>query len=686
MSQGQIENFVITNLQTALQERLFPAVTVWNRLEGRPRTQNFDRALKAEIRDALWMITRQWQMGEYLGDDAGSPIFAKLHLATTELTQYRPDSHPAESFPQNIPLEAMVERRPLPFVQNGQPMALDLRLLMGRQWLKLLRTVTVSNADRDAYLTAYPIEEPDPNDPNDAAICAHPEAWAMVSAVAGKHLDGGKLYLYLKSAAGRLATDGITLSNPDPNFKQSIDDLGTRFVEWFEKLIFQPVELAGAPLEDATEPVGRDAWLPDRLEYQFTVAAPVGEPDAEGQQTQKVLSAQEYYHGRLDWYNFEVDPTPEASEAMDADPLDTDPRGTDTQTFIPTPLTFDGMPNTRWWTFEDRRTNFGDIKPDTSELAKLMLIEFGLIYANDWYLLPYPLKVGSIALIRGLAVTNVFGERLWIEAAGRGQDDAWQRWSMFTLNTKGFNDEPADTSLVILPTVPKIQEGKPLEQVTLIRDEVANMVWGIEKLVPLPTGQSKPGGEAAREFHKFLQLPFDAQIALLQARLAVLEAITPEDLTPAEAAELADIQDTLRDILPPDPQAPIRYQVMSSVPENWIPFIPVHQENDNRQIQLQRAAMPRILRGDPNPPLRVRPRTSLLRVGLETQPRTPYLLHEEEVPRAGVVVKQSMQRTRWNDGRVWTWLGTQKQTGRGEGSSGLAFDQIIDVPTKSTNA
>ena len=30
----------------------------------------------AEVRDALWMLTRQWQMGEFEGDDAGSPIEA----------------------------------------------------------------------------------------------------------------------------------------------------------------------------------------------------------------------------------------------------------------------------------------------------------------------------------------------------------------------------------------------------------------------------------------------------------------------------------------------------------------------------------------------------------------------------------------------------------------------------------
>lgn len=63
--------------------------------------------------------------------------------------------------------------------------------------------------------------------------------------------------------------------------------------------------------------------------------------------------------------------------------------------------------------------------------------------------------------------------------------------------------------------------------------------------------------------------------------------------------------------------AAVRYQAMNSVPENWIPFIPVHLPNNNREIQLQRAAMPRILVGDPNPAQKVQPLTSLLRQGLD---------------------------------------------------------------------
>ena len=53
------------------------------------------------------------------------------------------------------------------------------------------------------------------------------------------------------------------------------------------------------------------------------------------------------------------------------------------------------------------------------------------------------------------------------------------------------------------------------------------------------------------------------------------------------------------------------------------------------------------------------------------------------MPRAGVRVTQSFQRTRWSDGRAWVWLGVRKQTGRGEGSSGLAFDVARAIPPKA---
>src|SRR4051794_38063751 len=101
--------FRVGDMRLALSERRFPSVTMWNRLEGRPRTQDFQRALQAEVRDAVWMLTRQWQLGEFRGSDAGSPVFAKLRVDSSTLTRYRPgDAGPVGPFDQATPLEAQV--------------------------------------------------------------------------------------------------------------------------------------------------------------------------------------------------------------------------------------------------------------------------------------------------------------------------------------------------------------------------------------------------------------------------------------------------------------------------------------------------------------------------------------------------------------------------------------------------
>jgi hypothetical protein len=108
----------------------------------------------------------------------------------------------------------------------------------------------------------------------------------------------------------------------------------------------------------------------------------------------------------------------------------------------------------------------------------------------------------------------------------------------------------------------------------------------------------------------------------------------------------------------------------------------VHVEGDNREIQLQRSKMLRLIDGDHRAPEPIAPRSSLLREGLDQSPRRAYFVHEEEVLRAGIRVTQSFQRTRWTGGEVYVWLAASKQTGRGEGSSGLAFDQLSDVPER----
>ncbi|NER10048.1 hypothetical protein SAMN06265375_101420 [Muriicola jejuensis] len=600
-------------------ELSIPTITMWNRIEGRPRKDDFDRALKAEIRDPLWMLTKQWQMGEFKGDDAGSPILAKVLIDKRKLDKYQLADFKAQAYHNNIPLEGLVEQMPIPFEMENKMVSLDLRLMIGRHWLKMIKADALLSKK---YIAEYPIVAPgNPNAEVDDKILSHPEVWQKFAAVENRKMDGYTFYLFLKK--GGTQSDGFDDS-------ALIASHGKVFTDWFDSFFIQP------------EKGEEHAYLPSRLEYQFKVSTTENGKD-------KVYKAEEYYSGKLDWFNLSIDEKDVMGNITVPPKIkhQIPERNKNVFSFIPANIDYEGMPDTRWWKFEDRNTYLGDIKTDTTDISKLLFMEFTLLYANDWFLLPQEVTAGNIINLKGLAVTNCFGERTWIEPTGKGKDDDWHRWTMFTIDKKGKDLKEADYSLVMLPTVEKIQEGPALEKIAIIRDELANMVWAIELEVPLASGESKKGTEAARELVSFY------------------ERLYKNKVIPQAVGEV---------------DAQIRYEVMNSVPENWIPFIPVKVEGSNRQIQLRRASMPRIIPGmAPTPP--IKPRTSLLRFGLDGN-KAAYYIHEEEVPRAGIHVFKNYQRTRWYGGKVFKWLGIRKTVGRGEGSSGLSFDRILAKEAK----
>jgi hypothetical protein len=590
----------------ALLLRLFPTVVQWNRLEGQPRTHEMGRALAAEVRDALWMVTRQWQMGELDADDAGSPIGATIHVASNRLAKVQAGTAAPEAYDPRVPLEARAEMRPIALVRGTEKLHLDLRLELGRRFARMLAREGLA-AYEPAYRARYAFAVP-PEDRAGAGAHAHPEVLQLLSALAGRALDGGDLLIHLRTAGAR-ASDGVALADPDHG--RRLDALGDELRAWFARQHPEP-------------PAAGDAWLPARLEYGFSCAAASGGRD-------QVLSADGYPGGHLDWFAFDR-VAGALGEVAGAAP----PEASFTRSFIPTPVAFDGMPHPRYWQLEDAKVSFARVEPATTDLAKLLLLEFGLVYANDWFLLPIRLPVGALSRVRGLTVTNTFGERFWIERSGSATADAWQEWRMYTLAGAA-----QDGALFLAPAAPKVQDGEPLEELHLIRDEMANLVWAIEARVPLATGWARAGGELAAE-----------RVAYHRRLIAA---------APAPPAEHV---------------APIHYRAMTGVPEHWIPLVPVHAARSSREIQLQRGAMLRVLEADPLPPGKVEPQTSLLRRGLDERPRAAYFVHEEEVPRAGTHVSLAFQRARGSDGAALVWLGVRKETGRGEGSSQLGFDDI----------
>lgn len=583
-----------------------PTTTMWNRLEGRPRKKDFDRALRAEVRDPLWLLTRQWQMGEFVGEDAGSPVTAKIAWRTSAVEALRTTS--GETVPYDLralPLEAAIEARPLTLERAGRPFAVDVRLALGRRWQQLLTSAGYP-ALGATFRATYRFVAPDATAPSDFAVTAHAGTWQTLAAVAGRAIDGGALWIHLERPGAR-ASDGLGLTDPE---KSAVDTLGDTFLAWARGRYVRPADPG--------------AWSAQRLSYDAEISAPRdGRPAA--------IAAPDYRGGHLDWFHFDA-AAPGGTTSSTPPPLEV-------KSFLPATIQFDGMPNTRHWTFEEGIVNFGAIAPDTTDIAKLLLAEFGLVFANDWFLLPLELPIGTLTEVAGLAVTNVFGETFWIDPAV-DEVGPVRSWQMFRLSSKGASDP----RLFLPPTTTSGLESAPVESVAFVRDEVSNMVWGIETVVELPDGSSRRGRELALE---------------LRARYQTAAGPPPA---------------------PPERTAKVAYEVMKTPPEHWIPFVPVRVPGDPREIQLQRAGLPRLLEGERGTrPKKIAARTVLLRNGLDGPTPAPYYVAEEEVERAGTVIETRWQRCRWLDGRVVTWLSHERRPGRGEGSGGLAFDLLTPV-------
>jgi hypothetical protein len=104
-------------------------------------------------------------------------------------------------------------------------------------------------------------------------------------------------------------------------------------------------------------------------------------------------------------------------------------------------------------------------------------------------------------------------------------------------------------------------------------------------------------------------------------------------------------------------------EVMTEVPDHWIPLVP-------RSIGLRAIRLDRGLMVDPSG-------TTFPPTGRILEPERDLSLFEEEVPRAGLQVDRAWQVARTADGSSVAWIGRRKRPGRGEGSSGLAFDQLL---------
>lgn len=574
-----------------------PSITTWQRLEGSTRRRDMLDGLRAALHDPLWQLARQHQLGAFVGEDAATPIAVTLQAESSQLTRYRagtPDEPGGEARDydwRTLPLETMVEREA---VDRSPGRSLRLAAEAGVRFVEFLIDGGVGAALADRYRTTFPLTRP--------AGALPSETSRFLDVAARRVPDGNALYAAFRPP-GTVPGSIVIPSDPAvPAGDQAAVRAGAEaWVAWYDELFSQPV-------------AGDQPWVRERMEYRFSVAA----PSADGE---TVLVASEYVDGRLDWHSFDAAPGSSLGAAGGPAPVMT------SQSVLPTPVAFGGMPSPRFFELEDARIDFGRIEAGPIDLARMLLIEFATLFGNDHFVIPLDLEIGTLSRVASLVVTDTFGARTVVRPSGEAATSDGT-WRMFRLTSSDPAVAPPD-ALFLPPTLGTALEGAPVEEILLLRDEMANMAWAVERVVESPTGRPVNRFEVHQEDRRRRE-----------------RAAPPAAPTPAPA--------------------PLRYRIQTTVPPNWLPLLPV--QVGPRRIRLQLREM---LDTTVVPPAPIPAEGLLL-----TEGAGRLEIFDEEVSRAGENVRRSYQHARWTDGSTHVWIGRRKGPGGGEGSSGLKFDVV----------
>lgn len=576
------------SLYYKIKRRLFPVVEgnagfiPQFRLEGRSREGDSKTGLEMRTSDPLWMLGRQWQFGEFLGEDNGSPISARTNFRKERpnFYSYRGDEKRHEI--GNIPLEAHVEAVNLP------PRDLRSKVRIGQKFEGLITRQFSSDVAEDLIRrlrVSFPLKVVGEVDQ---------KSLAFFNLMKGKVVDGGDLWV-------KIQQDGF----PNSDFPD-LDSVTKQLETWYQKLYV-------VQQKDAS-------WKSHHLVHDFSVH---GEQGLE-------LHAPDYQSGHLDWHSFD-------RSNVKINPRD---QSTDSDGSMPVEVSFAGMPDKRLYAFEDSHLDLSNMEVDRSDLVKLMIIDFALVPTKNWFLIPLEMEIGEICWVNHIVVKDVFG----ISTVIHHDNDTGQylnanplkTWDAFKIRPLDLLRERSEKNqelyergeqfVYLPPTTTFRQESRPLEDILFIRDEYANMVWAIEKTICDAGGKPVNG----HDLHLEINGPFQN----LEER---------ENNVPL-------------------------FRLASPVPTNWIPYLPFHIQGSSTQIELHRAVMMRNetnIRPEDIEPISHLAQRDLLRI------------REEAIPRAGIRVQLTKQRVRGADGSTYIWVGRKVLAGKGEGSSGLKFDQLL---------
>jgi hypothetical protein len=430
-----------------------PALT---RLEPQSVSGDPRPGAEARIADPLWLLARQWQLGELLGEDAATPVSVRVERRALPITAWAPAADVGETraavaganwrpWPDGATLDELVEHVPRAAAENG----VRWRAETGAQLAEMLREAGCADSEA-ALLEAHPLTLAE--DAADPAGVLDPTAQRLFLALEGQVPDGAAARAALEAGD----PDWVTQASRPADARTAAAD----WLTWVEGV-----------------PGAGGAWTTPRLEHDFLVRFGHGEHAA-------VLRARAFGGGAARWHHFEW--VKDVDVQLEGDG-ELGPEDSVADVMLATPLRYPGMPADRYWQLEEGSVDVSAIEAQPHDLARLCLAEFALVSGDDWLVIPVDGKLGAINQIGSVEITTTFGETVAIE-----EDGANRRTRGFRMFEVTAADGDSLPGVVLPPVAATPLIGDPVEEVAFIRDETANMAWAVERIVPGRSGDPRP--------------------------------------------------------------------------------------------------------------------------------------------------------------------------------------------------
>ena len=416
--------------------------TSWTHIRTSYLHDDVRKGLEARIADPLWTLARQWQLGEFDGDDAASPIKIKVRHGSVSVGGLASPRTPNAKHPikHDDLIEPLIEAAP---AENG-PARPRMAGEAGLQLLRMMRPQAREAALRKLQ-AAYPLT---PGDAIDA------KSEKLLGYLVRGAFDG----LALRAAIGTLPARLAQLTGLA---QREADKIAASWVAYVDGRF--------------ADQVGDGFWEQDHLEHRARLHA------QQGNAVDIILATDEHTGGDLDWHAFDI---PRGGAKGNAG----EPQEQETLWLLPTPISYSGMPAERFWDFEDGEVFFGGITLEKTDLAQLVLTEFATVYSNDWFMMPVPVETGTLNRIISVEVFDTFGDVTRVNACAT-EDTGARPWRFFELAGDPSAKDGVAPWLYIPRGISGGDHSRPVELVMFTRDEMANLAWGIEQIVESPAGE-----------------------------------------------------------------------------------------------------------------------------------------------------------------------------------------------------